>query len=249
MERLIKMEFYQLIHNRLFYLMAGISAVCGGLMGPGYIGNTDPFGYAVADGLSVFGGMASDSTMLFLIFGGMGALMLGQNADGKTLGLALSAGHSRFSVYFSKTLVFLLAVNVVMFLFPFAGLVSTGLLLGFDNGVMAESIAVYLPRVTGMVFLANCAVFSVTVLFMALFQDTAKTTACTVLAILLEIMAMLFFLIRGFEPLWTPPYLPRAAVFSPVDIFQIVLILLIALGFTALLLAGGYVVFRRREIK
>ena len=91
---LIKMEFYQLVRNRLFYLMAGISIVFGVLMSSGYIGDTNPFGVPMADGLSVFGGMVYDSTMWLIVIGAMSALMLGQSASDKTLALAVSAGHS-----------------------------------------------------------------------------------------------------------------------------------------------------------
>lgn len=246
---LIKMEFYQLVRNRLFYLMAGISIIFGALMSSGYIGDTNPFGVPMADGLSVFGGMVYDSTMWLIVIGAMSALMLGQSASDKTLALAVSAGHSRASVYFCKALVFLLAVNIVMFLYPFAGLIVTGAAHGFDKGIITEPFAQYLLRVTGMVFLANCAVFSVSILLMAVFQDAAKTTACATLAIILESFGMVFFLSRRMSPLWLPPYMARAAVFTPLNISQVILILTACLGFTALLLGAGYFVFRKREIK
>ncbi|WP_195269767.1 ABC transporter permease [Eubacterium sp. 1001713B170207_170306_E7] len=246
---LIKMEFYQLIRNKLFYLMAGVSVVFGALMCSGYIGDTSPFGTAMADGLSVFGGMVYDSTMWLIVTGAMSALMLGQSAGDKTLGLAIAAGHSRASVYFCKALVFLLTVNVVMFLYPFAGLVVTGLMHGFDKGVVTEPFAGYLLRVTGMVFLANCAVFSVSILLMAIFQDAAKTTACATLMIILEAFGMVFFLSRNLAPLWLPPYMARAAVLTPLETSQVILILMLSLGFMALLLGAGYCVFRKREIK
>lgn len=246
---LIKMEFYQLVRSRLFYLMAGISIVFGVLMSSGYIGDTNPFGFAMADGLSVFGGMVYDSTLWLIVIGAMSALMLGQSAADKTLALAVSAGHSRVSVYLSKALVFLLAVNLVMFLYPFAGLIVTGAVHGFDNGIIAEPLAQYVLRVTGMVFLANCAVFSVTVLLMAVFQDAARTTACATLAIILESFAMIFFLSGSMSPFWLPTYMARAAVFSPLGLGQIAAVLTSALIVTAIILGAGGFVFCRREIK
>lgn len=249
MINLLKMEFYQLVRSRLFYLMAGISIVSGALMSSGYIGDTTPFGAAMADGLSVFGGMVYDSTMWLIVIGAMSALMLGQSAADKTLALAVSAGHSRASVYLSKALVFLLAVNIVMFLYPFAGLVVTGAVHGFDNGIIAEPFTQYVLRVTGMVFLANCAVFSVTVLLMAVFQDAARTTACATLAIILESFAMIFFLSGSIPPLWLPTYMARAAVFSPLGLGQIAAVLTSALIVTAIILGAGGFVFCRREIK
>ena len=246
---LIKMEFYQLVRNRLFYLMAEISIIFGALMSSGYIGDTNPFGIPMADGLSVFGGMVYDSTMWLIVIGAMSALMLGQSASDKTLALAVSAGHSRASVYFCKALVFLLAVNIVMFLYPFAGLIVTGAAHGFDKGIITEPFAPYLLRVTGMVFLANCAVFSVSILLMAVFQDTAKTTACATLAIILESFGMIFFLSRRISPLWLPPYMARAAVMYPLGIPRIAAILASTLIVSVLLLGAGYVVFRCREIK
>lgn len=104
---LIKMEFYQLVRNRLFYLMAGISIIFGALMSSGYIGDTNPFGIPMADGLSVFGGMVYDSTMWLIVIGAMSALMLGQSASDKTLALAVSAGaQPRFSLFLQGACVF-----------------------------------------------------------------------------------------------------------------------------------------------
>lgn len=189
---LIKMEFYQLVRNRLFYLMAGISIIFGALMSSGYIGDTNPFGVPMADGLSVFGGMVYDSTMWLIVTG---------------------AAH------------------------------------GFDKGIITEPFAQYLLRVTGMVFLANCAVFSVSILLMAVFQDAAKTTACATLAIILESFGMVFFLSRRMSPLWLPPYMARAAVMYPLRIPQIAVILTSALIVAALMLGAGGFVFRHKEIK
>ena len=96
MDKLLKLEKYQLLHNSIYWCgMIGIF-ILGFFTADTYVtevmGPTEEIASSLAD---IFNGMVYDSTFLLIIMSAILALILGQEFSKRTINLEVSAGHSR----------------------------------------------------------------------------------------------------------------------------------------------------------
>ena len=94
MDKLLKLEKYQLLHNSIYWCgMIGIF-ILGFFTADTYVtevmGPTEEIVSSLAD---IFNGMVYDSTFLLIIMSAILALILGQEFSKRTINLEVSAGH------------------------------------------------------------------------------------------------------------------------------------------------------------
>ncbi len=110
MDKLLKLEKYQLLHNSIYWCgMIGIF-ILGFFTADTYVtevmGSTEEIASSLAD---IFNGMVYDSTFLLIIMSAILALILGQEFSKRTINLEVSAGHSRKQIFTSKIISYLIA--------------------------------------------------------------------------------------------------------------------------------------------
>lgn len=114
MDKLLKLEKYQLLHNSIYWCgMIGIF-ILGFFTADTYVtevmGSTEEIASSLAD---IFNGMVYDSTFLLIIMSAILALILGQEFSKRTINLEVSAGHSRKQIFTSKIISYLIAFNLM----------------------------------------------------------------------------------------------------------------------------------------
>lgn len=122
MDKLLKLEKYQLLHNSIYWCgMIGIF-ILGFFTADTYVtevmGSTEKIASSLAD---IFNGMVYDSTFLLIIMSAILALILGQEFSKRTINLEVSAGHSRKQIFTSKIMSYLIAFNLMALVYPVSG--------------------------------------------------------------------------------------------------------------------------------
>lgn len=177
MNNLIKMERYQLFHNRFYrYGLLGIFLL-GFLTADTYVPEVlGPAGGAATSLTDIFNGMVYDSTFILIISSGILSLILGQEFSCRTIDLEICAGHSRKTIFAGKVIVYLLAFNLMAIVYPIAGCIRE-----FAGFGMAEPVNFFYHVVKGVVysFLLNSAVFLIAILICCCLQNAAKAVAVT----------------------------------------------------------------------
>ena len=122
MDKLLKLEKYQLLHNSIYWCgMIGIF-ILGFFTADTYVtevmGSTEEIASSLAD---IFNGMVYESTYLLIIMSSILALILGQEFSKRTINLEVSAGHSRKQIFTSKIISYLIAFNLMALVYPVSG--------------------------------------------------------------------------------------------------------------------------------
>lgn len=253
MKNLLRSEWYRLRHDKVFYVMLGISVVLGIYLGPGFlVGNINVMGCM---GLPVFGHMMVAALAVPLLLCIPGIILLTDSLARATAYSALSAGYSRFQVFMVKAIVFFMVMVLSGTLFAFAGEASSGILVLLSGGTIIEpntdvtKIVTYILRVLFLTPFITGAMYSVTVLFAVLFMNTAKTVAATLGAAFIGVVGSAPFFFTGTDPWFIPMFMEKIVatiVVSPMSLFTV---FVVSLGYMVLFLGGGYFIFRCKELK
>ncbi|MEG0377582.1 MAG: hypothetical protein RR614_03800 [Eubacterium sp.] len=253
MYNLFKMECYQLSHNSIFYLMMGLSALFGAVMGPGFlVGNISVINCTE---LNVVSHMLVATFVYSLILLVPGIILLVRQLKSPDTSSAIAAGYSRFQVFMVKALMFLGVMFFASVLHAFAGEVMSdiyiilmgGHVLGFN--VVFKIILLDMPRILFLTLFVTAAAYSMIVLFAVFFMDAAKTIVAATVAGLVEFItaAPLFF--KGSEPWYLPMFMEKKVVSPWMSLSSGKIIFLLCLGYTVLFLGSGYLIFRRKALK
>ena len=127
MGNLIKMERYKLLHNLVFWIFAIGMPILGFVMGSGYRNffiahNNDRIAIETFSG--VFNAMVADSLMLLIPVCAMIGWFAGREFSLRTISAEVASGNKRFDIFISKSVVYLVAFNVVMVIYSLCGAVS-----------------------------------------------------------------------------------------------------------------------------
>ena len=152
MSNLLKMERYQLFHNVIYR--------CG----------------AAASLADIFNGMVYDSTFLLIFASGILALILGQEFSCRTIGLEISAGHSRKEVFAGKVISCVTAFDIMAIIYPIAGCIRE-----YPRFGIAEPGLFFYHVLKDVLysFLLDSAVFLLAVFFCCCLQNAVKSAAVT----------------------------------------------------------------------
>lgn len=127
MGNLIKMERYKLFHNIVFWILVIGMPVLGFFSGSGYRNyylahDTTPINIETFSG--VYNAMIADSLILLVAICGVLGWFIGREFSLRTISSEVASGNKRFEIFMSKTLVYLVAFNVIMILYSLMGAVS-----------------------------------------------------------------------------------------------------------------------------
>lgn len=127
MGNLIKMERYKLFHNIVFWILAIGMPVLGFFSGSGYRNyylahDTTPINIETFSG--VYNAMIADSLILLVAICGVLGWFIGREFSLRTISSEVASGNKRFEIFMSKTVVYLVAFNVIMILYSLMGAVS-----------------------------------------------------------------------------------------------------------------------------
>lgn len=181
MDKLLKLEKYQLLHNSIYWCgMIGIF-ILGFFTADTYVtevmGSTKEIASSLAD---IFNGMVYDSTFLLIIMSAILALILGQEFSKRTINLEVSAGHSRKQIFTSKIISYLIAFNLMALVYPVSGCIREFRRFGVaDVGMFFYNI------IKAIIYscLLNSAIFLIAILICCYLQDAVKATSVTAIII------------------------------------------------------------------
>ncbi|MBR4557011.1 MAG: ABC transporter permease [Clostridiales bacterium] len=127
MGNLIKMERYKLFHNIFFWLLAIGMPVLGFFSGSGYRNYYlahDSTPIQVESFSGVFNAMVADTLVLLVAVCGLLGWLIGREFSLRTISSEVASGNKRFDIFMSKTIVYLVAFNVIMILYSLMGAIS-----------------------------------------------------------------------------------------------------------------------------
>ncbi len=127
MGNLIKMERYKLFHNIVFWILAIGMPVLGFFSGSGYRNyylahDSTPINIETFSG--VYNAMIADSLILLVAICGVLGWFIGREFSLRTISSEVASGNKRFEIFMSKTVVYLVAFNVIMILYSLMGAVG-----------------------------------------------------------------------------------------------------------------------------
>ncbi|MBR2295509.1 MAG: hypothetical protein IJ869_07095 [Clostridiales bacterium] len=241
MNNLIKAEKYKLFHNFVFWALLIGMTVFGFMGGSGYrmnylAHNYDPIEVTSFSG--VFNAMVADSLFLLVAVCAMLGWFMGREFSARWIASEVAAGHKRSHIFLSKTLVNVIAYNIVMIVYPLAGAISQ--ISYFGIGDLTGNILNIL-RTCIYMFLLQSAFFFITIMIAFLMRSGIKTAIAA--PVVSFAIALLFA--NGVEHHWniatlyfSPIYRLREVTAMGSQLTSTGLILVPALA-TALLWIGG----------
>ena len=127
MGNLVKMERYKLFHNIVFWILGIGMPVLGFFSGSGYRNYYlahDSTPIQVESFSGVFNAMVADTLILLVAVCGLLGWFIGREFSLRTISSEVASGNKRFDIFMSKTIVYLVAFNVIMILYSLMGAVS-----------------------------------------------------------------------------------------------------------------------------
>lgn len=183
MSNLIKHRWFEIRHNPVFWLM--FSACCAfalfdiGGGGFSYVTGTPMVAGVTRDWKGLFMNSAADCIPPLLIIGGtLAAMMLSRQFSGRTVDQEVAAGHGRIEILASECAAGFAVPGVPVLISLFAGCLCWAGRLPMPS---APEAAPYFVRVAVLLLLLIFSLSSACIFFVALFRDTAKTTAASAL--------------------------------------------------------------------
>lgn len=177
MKDLLKMQRYQLTHNRTYWGgMLGVLLI-GFLTAETYVPEVmEQNGKAASLLTDIFNGMVYDSTFLLIFICSLLALLFGQEFSCRTINQEVSAGHKRSQIFSSKVLTYIIAFNLMAMVYPIAGCIREYLRFGIAEagGLFYTVIKAFLYSI-----LLNSAMFFIAILCCCYFRSTIKTVTFT----------------------------------------------------------------------
>ena len=245
MNNLLKMDRYQLLHNRVYW--GGIITVflVGFLTADTYLMETmGPEGAAAASLTDIFNGMVYDSTFLLIFISGILALILGEEFSWRTINQEVCSGHARIHIFSSKIIVYLTAFNLMALVYPIAGCLREYVRFGITD------IAAFICNVlktAGYSFLLNSAMLLIAIFFGCCFRSTSKAVSFTVIVL----FALSLYLGYGMKLKFPISFLPIFQIREAVSAQKIVILesLSVAACWWGVLIFLSWRMFRRCELK
>lgn len=266
MSHVMKHRWFELRHNPVFWLTLAVccaftlflvSSSGGGIH---YLKDPPTVPGITYDMKGFFAASTADCIFpLLIISGTFTAMILSQQFSHRTINQEIAVGHSRGKIFASQCLIGFVVPNLAALLAIVVGC------LRWAGSLPMASAAVAVPfflRALLLLSLLNFSLFSVCMIFVVAFRDTAKTmlfSACFFLAAIISMSAQEYGLSRVPGTLYPvaptvplllhPAFLMRYALYSTLTLPQGILIACVAAGWTALFLSIAYCVFRRCELK
>lgn len=245
MEKLLKMEKYQFLHNFVYWCgMIGIF-VLGFFTADTYVPEVmGPAGGKASSLADIFNGMVYDSTFLLIIISGLLALSFGQEFSWRTITLEVSAGHSRSKIFTGKIISYLIAFHIMALVYPVAGCIREFGKFGMEDG------GVFFYNVTKAIvysLLLNSGIFLIAILICCYLQDVVRATSVTAIIIFALSLYLGYGMMLQLPVAFLPVYQIRVVV-SRNTFFQPAAILA-GVIWSGILILLSWIKFRKCDLK
>ena len=167
MGKLFHTEWYKLFHEKIFWIISVVTVLFNILVFSGSSILNQPGYFALIECMK----KEIATAMIACIYGG---ISLGGDFAGRTFYHGLMTGKSRSSVIIAKSIVFALATDVLLFLFPFLLTLTCTIRNGWGSAVPAES-TLHIVGILAALALLGFAISSVSLLAAVCFRDVGRT--------------------------------------------------------------------------
>lgn len=212
MNNLLKMERYQLVHNRVYW--GGILGVflLGFITADTYVPEVmGPSGGAAQSLVDIFNGMVYDSTFLLILICSILSLILGQEFTWRTISQEICVGHTRQQIFASKIISYLAAFNIMAIVYPVAGCIREYGKFGIgDIGFFFYNVV----KAVVYSFVLNSAVFLIAVFCCYWFRNSSKAVAFTAGSTFALRLYLGYGMKLGFPVAFLPTFQVREAISS-----------------------------------
>lgn len=244
MERLIKMEVYELTHDYICLLMIGITFFGGIFLGSGYL--DDPYFNLPKGGYEVFILMLYDSTALIILMSVFTALLMGKSFSNRTISLRVMSGDSRKNIFLSKVFSILIISTISMLMFPILGALTVTIKYGWNVPILQSIITLF--KIIICTALLDFGIFSVIIFLGVIFRDTVRTVTVSVITIFSN--AIYFAYSYGLNlPKSMHPMCLLRTVLENNSWSQFIIFSLYAIVLLSAILLVSYNIFRKCELK
>lgn len=245
MSNLLKAERYQLSHNWVYWCSLGGIFLLGLLTADNYLEDVlGTIGKNAATLTDIWDGMVYDSTFLLIIVSCILSFVLGQEFSWRTVGMEVSAGHTRFSIFMSKITAYLLAFNGMVIVYPLAGCIREYFRFGFTD---IQVLFLHVVKAVLYSLLLNSAFLMLSILCCIFFRNTARALAATAAITFIFSLYLGYGSMLGLPVGFLPIFQIREAVTSSAAICG--RSILVGFFWGAGLLWAGWKIFGRCELK
>jgi len=245
MNNLLKMERYQLSHNKVYWCGNLGVFLLGFLTADTYVPEVmGPAGGAAKSLVDIFNGMVYDSTFLLVLVSSILSLILGQEFSWRTISQEVGAGHTRLQIFASKLISYLIAFNIMAIIYPVSGCIREYARFGLtDMGSFFYNIV----KATAYSFFLNSTVFLIAMLCCYWFRNSVKAVAVTAGVIFALSLYLGYGMMLGLPVVFLPTFQIREAVSSQTTILPGSLFIGAIWLVTLIILIWGK--FRRSDLK
>lgn len=210
MNNLLKMEKYQLLHNKVYW--GGVISVflIGFLTADTYVSEVMGVdGGAAASLIDILNGMVYDSTFILIFVSSILALILGQEFSWRTIDQEICAGHTRKQIFIIKIFSYLVAFNLMAIVYPIAGCIREYMRFGIAN---AGLFSYNMIKAIVYSFLLNSAMLLLAIFFCYCFRSTVKAVAITAITMFVLSLYLGYGMMLGLPISFLPIFQIRQAI-------------------------------------
>jgi hypothetical protein len=167
MGKLLHTERYKLLHDKTFWIILAVVIIFNLIVTSGSI-------IFSLSGNKAFEEIMKKEILTILISCIYGGLFIGNDFAERTLYHGLMSGKSRTSVLFAKSVIFLIAIDIILFLFPFLLVVICTIKNGWGI-VISESAILHLISIILALLILGFAIGMISILVAVCFRDVGRT--------------------------------------------------------------------------
>ncbi|SHJ27568.1 ABC-2 type transport system permease protein [Clostridium cavendishii DSM 21758] len=243
MINLLKLEFHKLKHNKSFLIIALITVIAE-------IINVIKNG--TISGERAFQNSMYDIATLMLLGSVFAGLFIGTDFSNRIINKEVSAGHSRLKILLSKGILFFLATEMIMLVYPIASVTVNTILNGWGSSFDLSTVIYIIKTILfRMVLDASCISLWIFIAFLC--KDVTKTMGVSILVFMMGsiTLAGLSFQNNFVKTIYdfTAHSQARVIVNKSISYAQVTSVLISKLIIISILLSLSYIMFRRTELK
>lgn len=248
MKNLIKKDLYQIRHNKII-LISFLAILIMGIFGAeSYIVDLR----SSKDAIGIFDAMVFDSTIIVILSTLITSSLIGMEFKNRTINNDIYSGNSRKSIFLSKIVSYLIIYNLLILIFPIAGMIRMIPQLGFSVNVAIR--LVHILKILLYSILLNSAMYSVCVLIVFSCRDMGKTLSLSAIYILSFSLIMAYGKPTGlFDKVKILNFLPlieiRYVVYERLSAFNHIMIIISAFIIFTIFAIFANQTFKKAELK
>lgn len=248
MKKLIKKNIYQIKQNKIIFLSFLAILLMGVFGAESYIIDMKTSN----DAIGIFDAMVFDSTIIVILATLITSSLIGMEFKNRTINNDIYVGNSRKDIFLSKIITYLIIYNLLIIIFPLAGMIKMIPELGFSMNI--GSGILHIVKILLYSILLNTAMYSVCILIAFLCRDIGKTLGLSTVYILSLALLMAYGKPEGlFDKVKILNFLPlieiRYVVYESMTNFDYLKIIISALIIFVLFTATTNKIFKRSELK